>query len=217
MPETHSPEWHDAGRRQQSYTVVMPAPDIVRVKLSSEGAGSISITPVVVRDLTLRELLEEIASVCGKDAARVSEILRRGSLVSGATRFRWQSLELTLEDATAALTMLPGPDAGRTFTAAHCTTVVFTGPGVLITLPREEGAAHRLFQKLTLWDVVMEIAAEAAYVTYDYRQRADLHRLSLSADHRRRIHEALPTLRNRSLAQRILAAPFVGLEFYVTR
>ena len=67
----------------------MPLPSNVRVKLSSEVAESISITPVVVREIPIRELIEHMIGITGKDEGRVHELLLRGTLVSGASRFRW--------------------------------------------------------------------------------------------------------------------------------
>ena len=67
----------------------MPLPSSIRVKLSSEAAESISITPVVLRDIPIRELIEHMIGITGKDEARVHELLLRGTLVSGASRFRW--------------------------------------------------------------------------------------------------------------------------------
>ena len=49
----------------------MALPPTVRVKLSSEAAGSISLTPVVVQEFAIRELVENILAVTGKDEARV--------------------------------------------------------------------------------------------------------------------------------------------------
>ena len=66
----------------------MPLPDSVHVKLSSEVAESISITPVVVRDIPIRELIEHMLGITGKDTHRRHELLLHGTLVSGASRFR---------------------------------------------------------------------------------------------------------------------------------
>ena len=71
----------------------MALPQRVRVKLSSEAAGAISITPVVVQELPLRELVEHMLGAAGKDEARIAEMLRRGTLVVGASRFRWEGWE----------------------------------------------------------------------------------------------------------------------------
>jgi len=48
----------------------MSLPATVRVKLSSEAAGSISITRVVVQDLPVRDLVEHMLGITGKDEAR---------------------------------------------------------------------------------------------------------------------------------------------------
>ena len=68
----------------------MDSPEIVTVKISSEAAGYLSLSPVVVEQMPLAELVELILSATGKSLARVCEVLRRGVLVAGASRFRWQ-------------------------------------------------------------------------------------------------------------------------------
>ncbi len=45
----------------------MALPHTIRVKLSSEAAGALSITAVVVQDLPLRDLVEHMLGVVGKD------------------------------------------------------------------------------------------------------------------------------------------------------
>lgn len=195
----------------------MPAPAIVRVKLSSEAAGAISITPVVVRDLPFSELLEEIAAVCGKDVVRAAEILRRGNLVSGATRFRWPPVELTTAELSTALALLPDPEPTRPFAASRCTQAVFVGPGILIPLERGAGLAHRLLRRATFWDALMQASASAVYVTYRYRERADLYRAPLSLEHCERLRAALPLLKNRTLARQLMAAPFDSVDLLVPR
>ena len=76
----------------------MALPPTVRVKLSSEAAESISITPVVVQEMPVGELVEYMLGVTGKDEARIRELLLRGSLVSGASRFRWTGWDAGLEN-----------------------------------------------------------------------------------------------------------------------
>jgi len=51
----------------------MALPPTVRVKLSSEAAGSISLTPVVVQEFAVRDLVENILAVTGKDESRVGD------------------------------------------------------------------------------------------------------------------------------------------------
>src|SRR5258705_12367827 len=96
----------------------MPLPDSVRVKLSSEVAESISITPVVVRDIPMRELIEHMLGITGKDAPRLHELLLRGTLVSGASRFRWTGWDADRKGIAEVLATFPDPDPLRPFAAA---------------------------------------------------------------------------------------------------
>ena len=57
----------------------MPLPQTVRVKLSSEAAEAISLTPVVVQDLPTIELIEHILGITGKDEPRIRDVLLRGA------------------------------------------------------------------------------------------------------------------------------------------
>ena len=98
----------------------MALPQTVRVKLSSEEAGAISITPVVVQEMPVRDLVEHLLGVTGKDEARIREVLRRGTLVSGASRFRWVGLEADSESVTELLAGFPDPDPTRHFAAGRC-------------------------------------------------------------------------------------------------
>jgi hypothetical protein len=91
----------------------MSLPDSVRVKLSSEAAESISITPVVVRDIPMRELIEHMLGITGKDVPRLHELLLRGTLVSGASRFRWSGWDADPDAIRSLLATFPDPDPLR--------------------------------------------------------------------------------------------------------
>jgi hypothetical protein len=95
----------------------MSLPATVRVKLSSEAAEGISITRVVVQDLPLRDLVEHMLGITGKNEARVRELLLRGTLVSGASRFRWTGWEADLDGLRELLATFPGDDPARPFAA----------------------------------------------------------------------------------------------------
>jgi hypothetical protein len=195
----------------------MAATDTVRVKLSSEEAGSISLTPVVVREMPFRELVEEIAAVHGKDRARIAVTLKRGSVTGGATRFRWQPMELSDLELTSALACLPEDEPTRPFDVGRCTQALFTGPGVRIAVLREVAESRRFFRRTSFWSALPEIAGSAQYVAYSYRERADIFRAPLSAGQREGIRKALSALKHAALARRIHLAPFDALEFIVTR
>jgi hypothetical protein len=195
----------------------MAAPETVRVKLSSEEAGALSLTPVVVRDMSLRELVEEIAAVHGKDAGRIAEALKRGSVTGGATRFRWQSVELSEAELASALAFLPVDDPARTFDLSRCTEARLTGPGIRIVVSRQVAEARRLFQRTSFWNELPRIAGALEYTAYSYRERADIFRASLSIEQREAVRAALSTLKHAVLARRIHLAPFDAIEFTVTR
>src|SRR5207244_2792838 len=117
----------------------MPLPDTVRVKLSSEAAESISITPVVLRDVPIRELVEHMLGVTGKDTPRLHELLLRGTLVSGASRFRWSGWDADPADIEGMLTTFPDRDPQRPFASELCIRATLRGAGRRIEIPREVG------------------------------------------------------------------------------
>ena len=195
----------------------MAAPGTVRVKLTSEEAGTISLTPVVVREMPFAELIEEIAAVHGKDRERIAATLKRGSVSGGATRFRWQPLELSEVELASELARLPDDEPTRQFDGGHCTQVLFTGPGVRVAVQREVAEARRLFRRTSFWSALPQIAGTGHYVAYSYRERADIFRAPLSAGQRESIRAILPALKHAALARRIHLAPFDAIEFIVTR
>src|SRR5437868_13724826 len=105
----------------------MALPDRIRVKLSSEAAEGISITPVVAREMPLRELVEYMLGITGKDEARVRELLLRGTLVSGASRFRWSGWEAEAPAIAELLRTFPAPEPERPFASARCVRAILRG------------------------------------------------------------------------------------------
>ena len=118
----------------------MSLPATIRVKLSSEAAEGISITRVVVQDLAVRELIEHMLGLTGKDEARIHELLLRGSLVSGASRFRWTGWDADPAAIRELLATLPGDDPTRAFSATRCVRAVLRGARQAIDIPRAAGA-----------------------------------------------------------------------------
>jgi hypothetical protein len=195
----------------------MALPATVRVKLSSESAGYVSMTPVVVRDLPFAELLEYAAAAFGPDPVRIGDILKRGSLVSGASRFRWEGWEADPVLLAAAVARLPHPDPQRPFVPAACTEAILTGPAVRLALQRDFAARRRFLRRRSFWDSLMSHAGGATYVTYLYRERADLYRQALSADAIAMLRTAAPLLTHAATARHIGTAPFTTLDLLTTR
>ena len=197
----------------------MALPPTVRVKLSSEAAESISLTAVVVRDMPLRELVEYMLGAIGKDEARLRQLLLRGSLVSGASRFRWAGWDAPLDDLRQLLATFPDPDPSRPFAAVHCTRATLRGGRQPIEISREAGSRKGLFQRESFWDALMKVASGAApaYAGYSYRERADRYLRDFTSDELAQLRAAAPLLRYTILSDQIRAQPFTRAELYATR
>ena len=201
----------------------MPLPETIRVKLSSEAAEYVSLTPVVVQEMPLRDLVEHMLGVTGKDEARIRDLLLRGTLVSGASRFRWTGWEADVESVRLLLAAFPDPDPARAFTATQCTRVVLRGPRQPIVIPREAaargGILDTLLRRPSFWDELMSIAAAATprYAAYSYRDRADVFNLALTPAHAQRVRDAARFIRYTALQSQVKTAPIESVELYVAR
>ena len=194
-------------------------PEKVRVKLSTEAAESISITPVVAQDLPVRELVEHMLGVTGKDEARIQELLRRGTLVSGASRFRWTGWEADLESLRELLATFPDADPARRFAADRCVRAVLRGGRQTIEIRPEAAAQKGMFQRTSFWEALMEVAESAAlaYAGYSYRERGDRFLAELSLVETERVRSAGTVVRFSTLREQIRSVAFAQLEVVVKR
>jgi hypothetical protein len=197
----------------------MALPLTVRVKLSSEAAESIALTPVVVQELPVRDLVEYMLGVTGKDEARIRELLRRGGLVSGASRFRWTGWDADLEGIRELLGTFPDPDASRPFTAAQCCRAILRGGRQPIEITREAGQRKGLFQRETFWDTLHRVIAAGAvqYQDYAYRARADRYLREFASGEIGQLRAAGGLLRYTTLQEQLRTAAFTQAELFVTR
>jgi hypothetical protein len=197
----------------------MVLPETVRVKLTSEAAEAITITPVVVRDLPIRELIEHMLGVAGKDEARIREIFVRGSLVSGASRFRWPGWQPDAESIRELLATFPDPDPSLPFAAARCVRAVLRGGRQAIEIPRDATARKGVFQRAAFWDVLLEIVAagETAYAGYSYRKRADRYVRRLARAEVERLRACADAVRFSTLREQIRTVAFTEVELYAER
>jgi hypothetical protein len=197
----------------------MGLPETVRVKLSSEAAESLSLTPVVVQDIALRELIGHMLGVAGKDERRIRELLLRGTLVVGASRFRWPGWEADVEGLRALLRTFPDPDPSQPFAGARCIRVVVRGGRQPVEIPREAGQRKGLLQRSTFWDLLMEVAAapDLRYAGYSYRDRADRYTRELTADETARLRAAADMLRYTTLRDQLKTIGAAALELFAER
>jgi len=192
-------------------------PEIVRVKLSSEAAEFVALTPVVVQEMPFRELLEHVVGAAGPDAPHVRDILKRGSMVSGGTRFRWQGCDCDISDLLAAMAALPRPEPDRPFAAERCQRAVLAGSATRIELAREPAGQRRLFKQRSFWQCLMEEAVSPAYVTYLYKDRADQYRVHLSPQQCERLKSEAALLKFEGVAKQIQRTAFDRMDLFVLR
>jgi hypothetical protein len=197
----------------------MSLPDIVRVKLSSEVAESISITPVVVREMPIRELVEHMLGVAGKDEVRIHDLLLRGTLVSGASRFRWAGWEAGHDAIRELLASFPDSDPQRRFVPDLCVRATLRSPVRRIEIPREIGRQKPLFRRASFWNVLMDVAAssETRYVEYSYRERTDCYSAVISLTALERLRESSNLLKFSTPQQQILSTPLDTMDLFCTR
>lgn len=198
----------------------MAHPEIIRVRLSPEDAGAISLAPVVAQDLPLAELIEIVVRVAGKDCDRVRRILEAGTLLSGATRYRWAGWEATREEVERLLAPFPDPEPARAFAPELCVAAAFEDAiGRRLEISRAVGARRRFLRRRAFWDALIELARTQPlrYVEYSYQHQADRYRMEISAETALALRSALRMVPFRSLADRLRRLSLAGVDFYVAR
>ena len=198
----------------------MPLPDTVRVRLSSDEGGTISITPVVVRDLPVGELIGLLVGVAGNDAGRIRHLLRGGTLLSGATRFRWSGWDAAIVDIEESLAGYPDPDPARPFSAEQCGRAVFIrADGRRIEIPREAGARKRFLRRSSFWDALLKLVAgeQARYAGYSYGEKADCYHVELPPAAAAAVRSSATMLSYTTLARQLVSAKLTSIDLYVSR
>jgi hypothetical protein len=182
-------------------------------------AEAISLTPVVVQELAVRDLIEHMLGVSGKDELRIRELLRRGTLVSGASRFRWAGWEAELEAIREVLATFPDADPSRPFAAERCLRAILRGGRQAVEISREAGMRKGLFQRGNFWAALMEVtgAAPVAYAGYSYKDRADRYLREFAMAEIERIRAASEAVKFSTLREQIQSVGFAQAELYVTR
>jgi hypothetical protein len=197
----------------------MALPPTVRVKLSSEVAESIALTPVVAQDIPIRELIEHMLGVAGKDEARIREMLLRGTMVSGASRFRWAGMSADDQSLREVLATFPDADPSRAFAASRCTRLVLRGGRQPIEVRPETAGRKGLFQRETFWDLLMSIIGSGTpeYAGYSYRDHADRFLRELTVPETDRLRSASDTVKFSTLRDHLRTVAFNSAEIYVAR
>lgn len=165
--------------------------------------------------MPLRELIAVILSVCGMDPPRIVDILKRGSVVQSASRFRWQGIDAEPADVGEILATFPAADAARPFATGDCTLARLSG----IAVPREQASERRLLHRRSFWDELMQIASENVprYLDYSYRDNGDRYHFDLSHEQVQRLQRAAALLKYSGPAQQIARLDLHSVELIAQR
>src|SRR5271167_1984126 len=163
----------------------MSLPEQIPVRYTDDDAGYVSMRPVVKQTFRLGELADLVVSVTGKNAARVQQIFRNGTVLYNGYRYSWEGMPAVLEEIEALLVSFPDDDPRRPFEPAKAKSVLFEmGGGTqrnIVEIQREEALEKRLFGKSSPWEILVRVAGDftAHYEKYSHARKADLYRISL--------------------------------------
>ncbi len=179
-------------------------PDKIRVRLLSEAAEYVSVSQVVQRDFSLAELVETMLPVLGKDASRIRQILRAGTISTGDFRYRWEPLEADPRELERLLETFPGPDPSRTFQPEECFLVRFRRGTETLDLPREAASRKPWLARQSFWDGLLALTGkDIRYADYSHADRADIFALPLDREIAERLRALLPLLKPKSAAEQL--------------
>ena len=164
----------------------MPLPETIPVKYTEEEAEYLSLRPVVRQTFRIRELVDMVLGVTGKDVPRIRQILRSGTVVFHFYRYWWAGFEAEEGELRALLGSFPDRDPARLFHMDDCSAVLFESgghpPRYSVEIRREAASRKRLFHSRSFWDRIAALAQARppAYVDYSYPRRADLYGVDVS-------------------------------------
>jgi len=145
----------------------------------------VSVRPVLRMALRPEQLLELILGVTGKNAERIEQILRGGSVAAGGFRYWWEALEASLRELEPLLAAFPDADPSRPFDPARCVVVAAEGAAAtnaLAEFTQQAASRRRTLRRRSLWDVLLDAVREQlpGYRSYCYQRRGDLYALELA-------------------------------------
>lgn len=201
----------------------MPLPQQIPVRYSDEDAGYLSMRPVVKQTFQLRELVDLVVSVVGKDPMRLQQIFRTGSVIYNGYRYSWDPLSAEHAELEPLLAQFPDDDPNRPFDPAQAIAVLFEiGGGTqrnVVGLTRKEASEKKLFARNSPWDLLLQFAVVSPprYEKYSHARKADLFRLTLAFDQAQQLLAALLNAAPRALRHRCTLRPPSALIFVCPR
>src|SRR5258708_30837086 len=166
----------------------MPLPETIAMRFTEEDAGYVTVRPVVKQTFRLAELADMVLSVTGKNASRVRQIFRAGTVVYNGYRYWWDGFASNEDEITGLLATFPDDDPTLVFNSAEVTAASLEiGGGTqrsLVGLARREASAKKLFRPRSPWEILLKAAQDSTprYAKYSHSERADVYRVHLSPE-----------------------------------
>jgi len=202
----------------------MPLPETIAMRFTEEDAGYVTVRPVVKQTFRLAELTDMVVSVTGKNASRVQQIFRAGTVVYNGYRYWWDGFASKEDEVTGLLALFPDDDPARVFDPAEVTAVSLEiGGGTqrsLVGIARREASAKKLFQKRNPWEILLKAAQDSTprYEKYSHAERADVYRVHLpfemAASLLKQVRNASPRVLRKKLSA---LQPPAALLFFIPR
>jgi hypothetical protein len=199
----------------------MPLPETIAMRFTEEDAGYVTVRPVVKQTFRLAELADMVLSVTGKNASRVRQIFRAGTVVYNGYRYWWDGFASNEDEITGLLATFPDDDPTRAFNAAEVTAASLEiGGGTqrsLVALARREASAKKLFRPRSPWEILLKASQDSTprYEKYSHAERADVYRVHLSPERAAALLKQLRDASPRALRKKVagLQTPAAILYF----
>jgi hypothetical protein len=183
-------------------------PQQIPVRYAEDDAGYVSMRPVVKQTFRLNELVDLVVSVVGKDAGRVQQIFRTGTVIYHGYHYWWDPISAEDGEVESLVASFPDDDPSRPFDPGKVNGVLLeSGGGTqrnVLEIGREEAKEKKLFGRRSAWNVLLDFAAAAAprYEKYSHGRHADLFRVTLSFEQGQQILQEMLDVVPHSLRHR---------------
>ena len=202
----------------------MPLPETIAMRFTEDDAGYVTVRPVVKQTFRLAELADMVVSVTGKNAVRVQQVFRAGTVVYNGYRYWWDGFASKEDEITGLLALFPDDDPTRLFDPAKVTGVSLEiGGGTqrsLVGIVRREASAKKLFHKRSPWDILLKAAQDSTprYEKYSHAERADIYRVHLPFETAASLLKQTLDASPRALRKKLAALhPPAAILFFVPR
>ncbi len=194
------------------------------MRFTEDDAGYVTVRPVVKQTFRLPELADMVVSVTGKNAVRVQQIFRAGTVVYNGYRYWWDGFASKEDEVAGLLAIFPDDDPARLFNPAKVTAVSLEiGGGTqrsLVGIVRREASAKKLFRTRSPWEILLKAAQYSTprYEKYSYAERADVYRVHLSFEMGASLLKQVLAASPRGLRKKLAALhPPAAILFFIPR